>query len=462
MQPNQATGLLSNAPAPIFKGPDEPPADPKAGMLADWYGSYMKSAPKMARTTPQPAPTAQPAQPTQQAQPAQAAMPAAPNQGASVQGQLTNILDAGSPLQDRAATRAAQMMNSRGLLNSSMAVTAGQSALYDAALPIAQQDADIAARANENAAERSFRTSERQQSQGFQSGENALQRSFQSGERVSSQDFQSVQSTLDRDQQTRVQQLQEGGMDRRQAETIAASERNQRADQVFTAEQRTQDRTFTSQERQQSQVFQRELTGVQQSFQERMAALEQGGMDRRQAESLAMQEGLAKMGEMGVQNRFDAQQALVNKQFSFEQNAIDRRQTEAHARDLERMGFANTLNNQNVSTQFAASVAATTMSQVAAITGDPNLTPDAKRAAIQNLIDSSNSTMGWGAKFYNTAFPNIALPGAAPAVPGQPPAAPVSPAPPAEPAPPIPPTDPIRRPGNRGGNDSPFGTQIEP
>jgi hypothetical protein len=32
-------------------------------------------------------------------------------------------------------------MNTRGLLNSSLAVGAGQSALYDAALPIAQQDA---------------------------------------------------------------------------------------------------------------------------------------------------------------------------------------------------------------------------------------------------------------------------------------------------------------------------------
>jgi len=59
----------------------------------------------------------------------------------TVQGQLTGILDRGGPLMDRAETRAKQQVNSRGLLNSSMAVQAGQSALYDAALPIASQDA---------------------------------------------------------------------------------------------------------------------------------------------------------------------------------------------------------------------------------------------------------------------------------------------------------------------------------
>lgn len=70
-----------------------------------------------------------------------------PNQ--TVQGQIANIIDADSPLMQRAETRAAQQANARGLLNSSMAVQAGQAALYDAALPIAQQDADTFARASQ-------------------------------------------------------------------------------------------------------------------------------------------------------------------------------------------------------------------------------------------------------------------------------------------------------------------------
>ena len=59
-----------------------------------------------------------------------------------MQGQLANVLDSNNPLMQRAETRAKQGMNQRGLLNSTMALQAGQAALYDAALPIAQQDAN--------------------------------------------------------------------------------------------------------------------------------------------------------------------------------------------------------------------------------------------------------------------------------------------------------------------------------
>lgn len=61
----------------------------------------------------------------------------------TVQGQLAGILASGNPLLVQAQTRAAQSANKRGLLNSSMAVGAGESALYDAAMPIAQSDADV-------------------------------------------------------------------------------------------------------------------------------------------------------------------------------------------------------------------------------------------------------------------------------------------------------------------------------
>lgn len=76
----------------------------------------------------------------------------------TVQGQVKNIVDANSPLMQQADTRSKQQMNSRGLINSSMAIGAGQAALYDAALPIAQQDAQTnvqSANFNANAANRS-------------------------------------------------------------------------------------------------------------------------------------------------------------------------------------------------------------------------------------------------------------------------------------------------------------------
>lgn len=59
----------------------------------------------------------------------------------TVEGRIGNIIKSGSPLMEDAQTRAAQAANKRGLINSSMAVGEGERALYAAALPIAQQDA---------------------------------------------------------------------------------------------------------------------------------------------------------------------------------------------------------------------------------------------------------------------------------------------------------------------------------
>jgi reverse gyrase len=66
-----------------------------------------------------------------------------------VAGNVKSIIDENGPLGQQAETRSNQRMNQRGLLSSSIAVGAGQSALYDAALPIAQADAQTQARAGE-------------------------------------------------------------------------------------------------------------------------------------------------------------------------------------------------------------------------------------------------------------------------------------------------------------------------
>lgn len=67
----------------------------------------------------------------------------------TVQGQIGDIVAKNSPLQQLAESRSTQRMNDRGLINSSMAIGAGQSALYDAAMPIAQADAQTYGRAAE-------------------------------------------------------------------------------------------------------------------------------------------------------------------------------------------------------------------------------------------------------------------------------------------------------------------------
>lgn len=59
----------------------------------------------------------------------------------TVATQLEKILKTDSPLMQLAKTRAQQEAQSRGLLNTTMAGTAGEAAMIDKALPIAQQDA---------------------------------------------------------------------------------------------------------------------------------------------------------------------------------------------------------------------------------------------------------------------------------------------------------------------------------
>ncbi|MEY2854660.1 MAG: hypothetical protein RL030_1792 [Pseudomonadota bacterium] len=109
-------GMLASVAAPAAP-------DAKSSMLSDWYQDYMAKPPKPAAWTP--------------------------GADSTVAGQIGKITTAGGPLMDQAETAAKQTMNSRGLLNSSMAITAGQDALYRAALPIASQDANTNARAGE-------------------------------------------------------------------------------------------------------------------------------------------------------------------------------------------------------------------------------------------------------------------------------------------------------------------------
>lgn len=59
----------------------------------------------------------------------------------TVEGRLQGLIERRSPLLQMAEANALQEMNRRGLVNSTMALGAGQQALYAAALPIAQTDA---------------------------------------------------------------------------------------------------------------------------------------------------------------------------------------------------------------------------------------------------------------------------------------------------------------------------------
>lgn len=189
----------------------------------------------------------------------------------TVAGQLSSVIASNSPLMQQARTRATQSMNGRGLVNSSMATGAADSAMYDAAMPIAQADASTYANAGKyNADTANQFTAQRnanrfaadtanfnlagndwtaQQDFGRQTQRDATQQGYtQENARLASdlelgrmgkaqeyslqtlgqqQGFQGSQAALDRAQQTSVldkQQTFQGGqaaLDRTQATTLA-------------------------------------------------------------------------------------------------------------------------------------------------------------------------------------------------------------------------------------------------
>lgn len=136
-------------------------------------------------------------------------------QGELVQNQLHTILDSGSPLLQSAETKAAQQSAARGLQNSTLGVQAGQEALINTALPIAQQDATTTAnRASQNLqTENNFGL----QAAGFggqaqlaeQQGQIQSQLSAQGARQTSQLTAQQAQAQMDQLKQSGAQSLQQ-------------------------------------------------------------------------------------------------------------------------------------------------------------------------------------------------------------------------------------------------------------
>ena len=148
---------MSGSLTPGVNAPTLPPPIPGIDPLtAPQPQGLINSAPQLAPTSPL-APAAAPGTPAATIQPpttppttptpppvdinnpTPSAFTVSPDQ--TVSHQISNIIASGSPLMQQAEANARNLMNQRGLINSSMGVTAGQSALYTAATPIAAADA---------------------------------------------------------------------------------------------------------------------------------------------------------------------------------------------------------------------------------------------------------------------------------------------------------------------------------
>jgi len=135
----------------------------------------------------------------------------------TVQGQLKSLLDKSNPLMQRAEYKGRDYANSRGLLGSTMGAEAAQAAMLDAALPIAQQDAQT--HQNQTLANQSTQTQFGLAERGyqFQADQAELNRQHSFDINAQQQQFQAGQAALDRqhsaDMQQGQQQFQRGMQD---------------------------------------------------------------------------------------------------------------------------------------------------------------------------------------------------------------------------------------------------------
>lgn len=351
---------------------DSQPEAPKPGII----GGVINSVPNTSAA----ASTAAPYNPTANLQPqtftAQTREVDAPTE--TTQGQLASILSTDSPLMQRARTLATQQMAQRGLVNSSMNGEAGVAAMIDRATPIAGADAavyDARARTNMDATNTTgmFNVGQNNQlvgqglsiaaqmagqkdQQAFVAGESAADRAQQAAMLDKQQAFSGSQADIDRNLQ--VTQLQ--------------------AQQTFASAQAELDRALQVAQTDKSIAAQQSLQLAQQKFSEAQAELDrtqQSTMQKTQQEFSAVQAQLDR----------EQQVALTELQAKFSESAASR--------------------------DFAATTASGTLASINTILGDPNLKPEAKRAAINNIIAAANSTMQWAGTFYQTELPPVKAPG---------------------------------------------------
>jgi hypothetical protein len=462
----QERGLGGAAPAPApaaAPGPTPAPAPASTGGLV---GEAMTSTPL---------PTMQAAQFE-----AQQRQVDRPNETAAAQ--VESLLAKDSPLMQRARTLALQNMNQRGLVNSSMAQGAGVAAMIDRITPIAQQDAQTysnqalanqryvnevgmfnageqnkfgllqsqqeftGAQNNLDRAQQRFLQEQsmaaqkdlQQAQQRFQSAENGLDRALQATLQTNQQTFQSSQSGMDRSLQRELQtsQQQFTGAENLAGRTFEAAQRA--LDRTQQAELASAAQTFQATQNEKDRAQQIMLTDRNISAQQ---ALETARQEFQRTENVAGR--TFESGERALDRAQQQTLETARQSFQATQANLDRTHQEAMTR------LANNLSQSNVSGTFAANITANTSSAINAIMADGNLTPDAKRGAIDNIIANANSTLQWGSTFYNTTLPGMSAPGGTsrPITPGGNAAPPPSPTP----APAAPTPTPAPSPTPRGG-----------
>jgi hypothetical protein len=314
----------------------------------------------------------------------------------TVQGQVRKIVDENSPLQQQAKADSLKAANAKGLANSSMAVTAGQDALYRAALPIAQQDAQTHAQSGQynagnrqqmelanvdakNTASRFYAAATNDSSK--ENAQLGTQTNLSNAAEANKTSMFNAQSSNDMTTKNLDRALQAGVVNQEQANKMAA----------LAAENINRAAEFNITTNAQMQQFNID------------AALKAGIVNKQQADALS---------------QFNAQQANAMTVAQGELDAKISTFNASQSNDLIKLGMDGqtkvALGNIEASyktlmqaSSSAASVYSQAMNNITSILTNKDMSPDAKRIAVGNLVGALNGSLGVIGGIANLDLPEL-------------------------------------------------------
>jgi hypothetical protein len=258
--------------------------------------------------------------------PMQGATTYSPSKDALVANQLNALLAQDSPYLQSARTRALQYAGGRGLLNSSIAAGAGETAAIDSALPIASQDASsflTSQRDNAQAQNQFARDANQFGREGALSvfkegtalGRQRDQQTWQTGENATDRSWKSSENVLDRDFQRE---------DREDSQAYNTGERLSTQD--WNSAERVLDRDFTREERQAVESWRSAESQLDRTFnrEERLSAQDWTSIENEAGRRFTTQEREAvetwRSGESQLDREFSRTERIDSQNFTLERD----------------------------------------------------------------------------------------------------------------------------------------------
>lgn len=224
----------------------------------------------------------------------------------TVDGRVAGLIAKNSPLMQSAATRGRQASNSKGLLNTSMAIGDAERAVYDAALPIASQDANTSFQSkalNQTAGNQALAQTADAQTRGSlqqRAGQQAVEQIQSQG--IISRQLAERQAELDRETQSQLQ-TQRGEQTLEQIEAQGSVQERLQSQQVAL-------------QKEMQLALQSNDIAAQKAIQERQAEIS------RQLQELSGQQAIEQIGAQGGIQRELAQMDITAREQFLERQAV--------------------------------------------------------------------------------------------------------------------------------------------